>query len=77
MRANVINVLYLLSVLAVATSGVVLLTLLARLAGPARRLAGTVQLSRAHVADHTGLLAARIAALRVALGRRRRRSNSG
>jgi hypothetical protein len=67
---------YLISVLLAAAAFVVLFLLLLRVAGPAGRLAGTVQRSRAHLADRTGLLAARIAALRVALDRRRRR-NSG
>jgi hypothetical protein len=65
---------YLISVLVAAAGVVVLLTLLMRLAGPARRLAGTVYLNREHLADRTGLLAARIAALRVQLDRRRRRN---
>lgn len=70
---------YLISVLAAAAGGVVLLTLLVRLDGPARQLAGTVHRSRVHWADRIGLLAARIAALRVQLDRRRRRNwrNSG
>ncbi|MBV9164066.1 MAG: hypothetical protein JO309_07965 [Pseudonocardiales bacterium] len=70
---------YLISVLAAAAGVVVLLTLLTRLAGPARRLAGTVHRSRAHWVDRTGLLAARTAALRVQLDRRRHRNwrNSG
>ena len=55
---------YLICVLAVAAGVMVLLTLLVRLAGPTRRLAETMHRSRAHVADRTGLLAARIAALR-------------
>ncbi len=67
-----IEVSYLISGLLAAAAVVVLVMLLLRLAGPARRLAGTVQCSRAHLADRTGLLTARIAALRVALDRRRR-----
>jgi hypothetical protein len=59
---------YLISVLAVAAGVMVLLTLLVRLAGSARRLAGAVHRSRAHVADRTGPLAARIAALQGQLG---------
>jgi HAMP domain-containing protein len=62
---------YLISVLAAVAGIVVLLTLSARLAGPTRRLVETLHRSRAHVADRTSLLAARIAALRVALDRRR------
>jgi hypothetical protein len=65
---------YLISVLAAAAGVVVLLTLLVLLAGSARQLAGTVHRGRAHWADRTGLLAARIAALRVQLDRRRRRN---
>jgi hypothetical protein len=73
-RANVLSMLYLISVLAAITGVVVLLPLLVRLIGSARQLAGTVHLSRAHWADRTELLAARIAALRVQLDRRRRRN---
>ncbi|MGH3981515.1 MAG: bacteriophage holin [Pseudonocardiaceae bacterium] len=65
---------YLISALAAAVGAVVLLTLLMRLIGPARRLAGTARVSRAGLADRSGLLAARIAALRVELARRRRRN---
>jgi hypothetical protein len=65
---------YLISVLAAAAGIVVLLTLLLRLAGSARQLTGTVHRGRAHWADRTGLLVARIAALRVQLDRRRRRN---
>ena len=65
---------YLISVLAVAVGVVVLLTVLVRLGGPARRLADTARYSRAHFADRTGALAARIAALRVAVNRRRHRN---
>ena len=64
---------YLISVLAVAGGVVVLLTALVRLGGPLRRLADTARQSRAHFADRTGALAARIAALRVAVNRRRHR----
>jgi hypothetical protein len=67
---------YLISVLAVAAGVVVLLTLLVRLASPARRLAGTLRRSRGHFADRAGLLTARIAALRVELDRRRHRRSS-
>jgi hypothetical protein len=70
----VIGVPYLISMLAAAAGVVVLLTLLVRLAGPVRRLAATVHLSRAHFADRTDLLAARVAALQAALDRRRRNS---
>ncbi|MGH3782071.1 MAG: bacteriophage holin [Pseudonocardiaceae bacterium] len=68
---------YLISVALVAACVVVLFLMLLRLAGPARRLTATVQRSRAHLADRTGLLAARLAALRMALDRRRRRGNAG
>ena len=64
---------YLVSVLAVAAGVVVLLTVVVRLGGPARRLADTARYSRAHFADRTGALAARIAALRMAVNRRRHR----
>jgi hypothetical protein len=67
--------LYLISVLAAAAGVGVLLTLLVRLTGPAGRLSGTMHLSRVHFVDRAGLLAARIAALRVELDRRRRRHN--
>ncbi|HJT02577.1 MAG TPA: hypothetical protein VJ757_02965 [Pseudonocardiaceae bacterium] len=64
---------YLISVLAVAAGAVVLLMVLARLGGPLRRLADTARQSRAHFADRTAALAARIAALRVAMKQRRHR----
>jgi len=70
-------VVYLISVALAVACAVVLFMMLLRLAGPARRLAAAVQRSRAHLADRTGLLAARVAALRVALDRRRRRRNAG
>ncbi|MDQ3764960.1 MAG: hypothetical protein M3460_26645 [Actinomycetota bacterium] len=76
-QANVISVPYLISVLAAAAGVVVLLVLLLGLAGPMRRLARTVRRSRTQFADRTSLLAARIAALRVELSRRRHRRNSG
>jgi hypothetical protein len=72
-----LRVVYLISVALAAACVVVLFTMLLRLAGPARRLATTVQRSRAHIADRTGLLAARVGELRVALDRRRRRGNAG
>jgi hypothetical protein len=65
---------YLVSVLAVAAGVVVLLMVLVRLRGPVRRLADTAQQSRAHFADCAGALSARIAALRIAVRRRRRRN---
>jgi HAMP domain-containing protein len=71
---KVIAVLYLISVLAVAASVVVLLAVVVRLAGPTRRLADTARQSRAHFADRTGALAARVAALRIAVSRRRHRN---
>lgn len=61
---------YLISGLAGAAGVVVLLAVLVWLAGVARRLAGTVHCGRAHWAEGTGLLVARIAALRVQLARR-------
>lgn len=63
---------YLVSVLMAAVGGGVLLVLLVRLVGPARRLVGAARTSRAGLADRSGLLAARIAALRVELERRGR-----
>jgi len=66
-------VAYLISVLAAAAGIVVLLTLMLRLAAPVHRLAVTLRVSRAVVADRTDRLAARIAALRGELDRRRRR----
>ena len=67
---------YLISALAAAAGAVVLLTLLARLRGPVRRLATTARNSRARFADRSRALTARIAALRVELARRRRRRNA-
>jgi hypothetical protein len=72
----VIHVFYLISALTAAASGVVLLALLVRLVGPIRRLAGTARTSRAGLADRSGLLAARIVALRVELDRRCRHHNT-
>lgn len=69
--------LYLISLVAVAVAIVALLMVLARLRGPARRLSEAVRRSRAHFADRTGALADQIAALRVALNRRRRRNRDG
>ncbi|HZE00871.1 MAG TPA: hypothetical protein VE155_03775 [Pseudonocardiaceae bacterium] len=68
---------YLISGALAAASVVVLSMILRALVAPARRLAATVQCSRAHLADRTGLLIARVAALRVALERRRRQRNAG
>lgn len=70
------SVPYLISVLTAAVGGVVLLVLLVRLVGPVRRLAGTARTSRAGLAERSGLLAARIATLRVELDRRRRHRNA-
>jgi hypothetical protein len=67
---------YLISMLAVAAGVVVLLTLLVRLGGATRRMAATVNHNRAHFTDRTGLLAARIVALRLALDQRRHRRAS-
>ena len=64
---------YLIGALA-AAGVVVLIALLVRLAGSARGLARTARASRARLADRCGLLTARIAALRVELARRRRRT---
>ncbi len=67
---------YLISALA-AAGGVVLVALLVRLAGSTRGLARTVRASRARLADRSGLLTARIAALRVELAQRRHRGSAG
>ena len=64
---------YLISVLAVVAGAVMLITVLVRLGGPLRRLGDTARQSRAHFADRIGALAARIAALRVAVNQRRHR----
>jgi hypothetical protein len=70
-------VIYLISGVLTAAGAVVLLMIFRALVAPARRLAATLQCSRAHLADRIGLLSARVAALRVALDRRRRRRNAG
>jgi hypothetical protein len=70
-------VIYLISGGLTAAGAVVLLMIFRALVAPARRLAATLQCSRAHLADRIGLLSARVAALRVALDRRRRRRNAG
>lgn len=62
---------YLISALAAAAGVVVLIALLMRLAGHARGLTRTAQAGRARLADRSGLLTARIAALRVEIARRR------
>ena len=63
---------YLISALTAAAGVVVLIALLMRLAGLARGLARTARAGQARLADRSGLLTARIAALRVELARRRR-----
>jgi hypothetical protein len=68
---------YLISLLAVVLATVALLAVLAQLRGPTRRLSEAARLSRAHFADRTGALTARVAALRVALNQRRRRGRDG
>lgn len=74
---NVLAVPYVISLL-VATAGVVaLLTVLMRLGAANRRLSEMVQLSRSHFATRTGILAARLAALRAALDERRRSNRDG
>jgi hypothetical protein len=67
---------YLISVLVAAAGVVVLCTLMMRLTGPVRRLAGTARISRAGFAERSGPLAVRIAALWVELARRRHRRNA-
>lgn len=64
---------YLISMLMAAAGAVALITMLVRLRGSARRLADAARRSRAHVVDRSRALAARIAALRVAVNRRRHR----
>ncbi len=68
---------YLISGLAAASCVVVLFAVLVRLRVRARRLADTVHRSRGHLAQRTGRLIARIAALRVALNQRRRPNGGG
>ncbi|HEX8934450.1 MAG TPA: hypothetical protein VF788_09695 [Pseudonocardiaceae bacterium] len=71
-RVSVIAVPYLISLLAVVLATGALLTVLARLRGPTRRLSEAARRSRAHFADRIKALTARAAALRMALNRRRR-----
>ncbi|MGH3755483.1 MAG: bacteriophage holin [Pseudonocardiaceae bacterium] len=75
---------YLISALAVAAGSVVLIRLLIRLVGRTRGLARTARAIQARLADRSGLLAARFAALRgdlaqrrVELARRRHRGTAG
>ena len=65
---------YLISVLVVAAGVVVLLAVVVRLVGLTRRLADTAHQSRTHFADRAGALTARVAALRIAVSRRRHRN---
>lgn len=67
---------YLVSVVAVAAGVVVLLTVLVRLSGSARRLAETVGDSRAHIAARARGLAMRIAELRIAVNQRLHRTGA-
>ncbi|HKS50486.1 MAG TPA: hypothetical protein VJS67_01300 [Pseudonocardiaceae bacterium] len=67
---------YLISVLVVGAGVVGLLVVVVRLAGPTRRLADTARQSRTLFADRTRALAARVAALRIAMSRRRRRNGT-
>lgn len=62
---------YVVSLLIIFAATVALVVLVLRLAGPVRRLTLTALLCRAHIADHIGLLTARIAGLKVELARRR------
>lgn len=62
---------YLTSLLVAAGAVVVLTVLLLRLVGPARRTARGAQTARAALTEGAGLLAARVAALRHELDRRR------
>ena len=70
---------YLTSLLVVAGATVILAVLLVRLIGPVRRVTRAAQESRDDVAERTELLAARAAAMRMELDRRRdrRASDSG
>jgi len=67
---------YLTSLLVVAGATVVLAVLLVRLVGPARRVARVAAASRDAVTERTDLLAARVAAVRMELDRRRDRRTS-
>ncbi len=67
---------YLTSLLVVAGATVVLAVLLVRLIGPARRFARAAAASRDAVTERTDLLAARVAAVRMELDRRRDRRTS-
>ena len=62
---------YLASLLVVAVGLLVLAVLVVRTVGPARRAAQSARDTRAAVSERTGLLAARGAALRLELARRR------
>lgn len=68
---------YLISVLATAGGVVVLFTVLMGLRGRVRRLSDTTHRGRAHLAQRTETLIARVAALRAALNQRRRRNGGG
>jgi len=70
-------VAYLISALAAAAGVVVLIALLVRLAGPTRELARIARASGARLADRSGLLTVRIAALRAELAQRRRHGTAG
>lgn len=65
-----------MSLLVVAGATVVLAVLLVRLIGPARRVAWMAEVSRDDIAERTELLAARAAAVRIELDRRRERRAS-
>lgn len=67
---------YLISALVAAAGAVVLLMLLIRLLGPARRLAEAARTSRTSFADRSRALTARIATLRGELARRRHRRDA-
>lgn len=67
---------YLASALAAAVGAAVLITLLVRLAGAARVLGATARHARTHFAERWRTLAAKIAALRVEVNRRRHHEDS-
>lgn len=67
---------YLTSLLVVTGATVVLVVLLVRLIGPARRVVRMAEASRDDITERVKLLAARAAAMRMELDRRRNRRAS-
>jgi hypothetical protein len=68
----VTDITYLASAFAAAVGAAVLVTLLVRLARAARILGATARHARAHLRERWNTLAAKLAALRVEVNRRRR-----